>query len=500
VNLQGRPVQDQKPGDVSLDRSHGVRIAVIGGGFGGIASAYYLKKAQLDNFLVFESSSDPGGTWNDNRYPGAEVDVVSHLYCFTFNMNDWSQRYGSQKEVKGYLGKTVDEFGLRSHFRFNTMVASAVWSDRDKRYTITFADGRTAEFEAVISSVGFLNVPLIPPNIDMAAFPGIACHSSRWRDDISLEGKRVGIIGTGSSAVQIVGEAAKVARSVTIFQRSPSWVMPKKNRAFTAEQRTRYRNRWQYRFKYLKEFLKYERVKFGRLEQPGSKANQRLYAIADRYLKRSLEGRPDLVAKLTPDHPYGAKRPVASDAYFTAMRQHNVSVAPAVACLNMHGLTDVSGNRHDLDVVVLATGFHAADYLSQLRVIGRDGANLHDTWKGEPAAFLGSCIPGFPNFFMTYGPNSNTSPLVFMLECQASFAAGCIAAMAHKGASTVEVKQSAFDDFNSWIQQRLETSVYKTTRNYYSSPSGRIVTQWPFSVTRFWWISWRARRTAMTVS
>lgn len=498
--MHGKIALGHQHSDISLNKSAGVRVAVIGGGFSGIATAYYLKRAKLDNFVVFESSSDLGGAWNDNRYPGAEVDVVSHLYCFTFNTHDWSRRYGSQEELKQYLGKTVDEFGLRPHFRFNTTVASATWSDSDRHYTVAFADGRQAAFDIVISCVGFLNIPLIPKGIDMDAFPGVACHSSRWRDDIRLEGNRLGVIGTGSSAVQIVAEAAKVAQSVTVFQRSPNWVVPKKNRTFTSGQRKRYGNPWQYRFKYLKEFLKYERAKiFGRVEQLGSKANVRLRAIAGTHLKRSLAARPDLMVKLTPDHPYGAKRPVASDAYYAVMSQENVSIAPAVARLDADGLMDVSGNRHDLDVVVLATGFHTADYLSRLKVMGRNGADLHDTWKGEPAAFLGSCIPGFPNFFMTYGPNSNSSPLVFMLECQAQFAAGCIAAMARRGGTTIEVKKSAFDSFNSRVQARLETSVYKAARNYYASPSGRIVTQWPFSVTRFWWISRTARRSSMTI-
>ena len=477
-----------------------MRIAVIGGGFSGIAVAYYLKKAKLDNFLVFESSSDPGGVWNDNRYPGAEVDAVSHLYSFTFNMYDWSQRYGSQTELKRYLGKTVDEFGLRPHFRFNATVTSAVWSDSGKHYTVSFADGRQMEFDVVISCVGTLNMPLIPPDIDMAAFPGIAVHTSRWRDDISLEGKRVGVIGTGASAVQIVAEAARVAQSVTIFQRSPTWVIPKKNRPFTSRQRARYGVRWQYRYKFVKEFLRYERIKiFGRSGQEGSRTNRLLRAVANFHLKQSLAGRPDLLEKLTPDHAFGAKRPIASDAYYPALRQENVRLAPAVARLGADGLLDERGDRHDLDVVILATGFRAADYLSRLKITGRNGTDLHAAWNGEPAAFLGCCVPGFPNFFMTNGPNSASGVQVFILECQAQFAAGCIADMACKGGSTVEVKTSAFDGFNSWIQASLETSIYKTTRNYYASPSGRIVTQWPFSGTRFWWISKTARRSSMTI-
>jgi cation diffusion facilitator CzcD-associated flavoprotein CzcO len=495
--MQGRSVQDGRPGDLSLGKSRGPRVAVVGGGFSGIAVAYYMKKAKLDNFIVFESSDDPGGVWNDNRYPGAEVDVVSHLYCFTFNMNDWSQRFGSQTELKRYLGKTVDEFGLRPHFRFNTTVVSATWSDNEKHYTVHFADGRQADFDVVISCVGYLNVPMIPAGIDMAAFPGIVCHTSRWRDDIVLDCKRVGVVGTGASAVQVVAEAAKVAKSVTVFQRSPTWVVPKKNRAFSAGQRARYGNAWQYRYKYLKELFRHERIHLGRPAQPGSKINERFRAAAHSHLSRSLAGRPDLVEKLLPDHPYGAKRPAASDAYYPALRQQNVSLAPAVAKMDADGLKDEQGNRHDLDVVILATGFRATDYLSRLKVKGRNGADLHEAWSGEPAAFLGSCVPSFPNFFMCCGPNSVTGTMVFVLECQAQFVAGCIAAMVRKGKSTVEVRQSAFDAFNGQIQARLQDSVYKTTRNYYASPSGRIVTQWPFSATRFWWLSRTARRSSM---
>jgi cyclohexanone monooxygenase len=491
----------QAPGDLSLDGSAGIRIAVIGGGFSGIATAYYLKRAGLGNFLVFESSSEPGGTWNDNRYPGAEVDVVSHLYCFTFNTNDWTQRFGSQKELKQYLAKTVDEFDLRPRFRFGAAVARAEWSDRDKLYTVVFADGRTAEFEAVISCVGFLNDPLIPSGIDLAAYPGIAFHSSRWPEGLCLDGKRVGVVGTGSSAVQLVAEAAKVAGAVTLFQRSAGWVLPKKNRLFTAAQRARYRTPWQYRFKRLKEFLKLERLKIAsRPEQLGSRGNRRLRAAAEAYLRRSLAGRPDLVEKLMPDHPLGAKRAVASADFYQAMRQPNVAIAPAVKRMDGHGLVDAEGHSHELDIVILATGFQAANYLSRLKVTGRGGADLHRTWNGEPAAFLGSCVPGFPNFFMLYGPNSNSGTLVFILECQAKFAADCIAAMVRQGGKTIEVKQSAFDDFNRLIQSKLASSVYKSARNYYTAPSGRIVSQWPFSATRFWWMTRTSRRSSMTIT
>ncbi|MEW9837443.1 flavin-containing monooxygenase [Mesorhizobium marinum] len=488
-----------EPSDISLDRSQGIRIAIVGGGISGIAAAYYLKRAKLHNFVVYESSDGPGGTWHDNRYPGAEVDVVSHLYSFSFNRHDWTQRFGSRDELKQYLTCTIEAAGLRPRFHFNTTVVSTTWSDTRKLYVVRFADGRTAEFEAVISCVGLLNVPAIPPHFDLAAFPGAACHTACWRDDIDLADKRIGVIGTGSSAAQIVVEAAKVARSVTIFQRSPNWIVPKKNRPFTRRQRARYRTAWQYRFKALKEFFRVERLKFGNPERVGSKSNLRIRAIAERHLRQSLAVRPELVEQLLPDYPIGAKRIVTSDGFYNAVCQPNVSIAPAVSKIDGGGLLDETGCRHDLDIVVLATGFRAADYLVRLKVVGRSGADLHATWNGEPAAFLGTCVPGFPNFFMLYGPNSNCGTLIFILECQANFAAECLSALTRRRKSTIEVKQSAYDRFNRWLQKRLERSVYKTTRNYYAAPSGRIVTQWPFSATRFWWLAKICRGSAMTM-
>jgi cation diffusion facilitator CzcD-associated flavoprotein CzcO len=487
------------PSNLSLDRSSGLRVAIIGAGISGIAAAYYLKRAKLANFLILESASAAGGTWRANSYPGAEVDVPCHLYSFSFNKNDWTQRYCSQAELKGYLEKTIDEFELRPHLRFDATVVSATWSDEHKLYTLAFADGRIAEFEAIISCVGIFNVPLIPAGIDVGAYPGMVCHSSRWTDDIRLDGMRVGVVGTGSSAAQIVAEAAKIAQSVTIFQRSPTWVVPKRNRSFTAAQIARYRRSWQYRYKSVKEYLRFERTRLGRPERLGSGTNMRMQAIAEMHLKRSLAGRQDLIEKLTPDHPIGAKRAVASDDYYPATLKPNVTIARAVDRMDERGLIDVDGKRHDLDIVVLATGFRAADYLSNVRIAGREGADLHNIWNGEPTAFLGTCVPGFPNFFMLYGPNSNSGTLIFLLECQAKFAADCLAEMARRSGSTVEVKVSAFESFNRWVQKKMQGSVYTATKNYYTAPSGRIVTQWPFSATRFWWMCRTRRRTSMTI-
>lgn len=478
-----------------------IRVAIIGGGISGIATAYYLKRAGLTDFTIFEASAGLGGTWYDNRYPGAEIDTPSHLYTYTFSSYDWSQRYAANDEILSYVEKTVEQFELRRHFRFNAYVRSVAWSDADALYALTLGTGETMEFEAVVSCVGFLNVPLIPDWADSRASPVRVVHTARWPDDEKLEGMRVGVVGTGSSAVQLVAEAAKVAKSVTVFQRSPNWAMPKGNRAFTQEERRRQSRPLPYLLKFLHEYYKYEKVKiFGKQDQPGSRTNERMRGIAEAHLKRALDGRPDLIAKLTPDFPFYGKRPIVNDLYYQALRLPHVAMVPAVKDIGPDGVRDMEGNVHALDLVVLATGFQAARYLSRLEVKGASGADLQEVWAGEPSAFLGACMPGFPNFFMLYGPNSNAGPVIFMLECQAKFAADCIADLGSSGARRVEVTREAYGRYNRWLHARLETSVYKSTVNYFTAPSGKVVTQWPFSATRFWWLCLSQRRRAMRLT
>lgn len=482
-------------------RNREPRIAVIGGGISGIATAYYLKRAGLANFTIFEASAGIGGTWYDNRYPGAEIDTPSHLYTYTFSSYDWSQRYAANDEILAYVEKTVDQFDLRRHFRLNAYVRSVAWSDAEARYTVELGTGETLEFEAVVSCVGFLNVPLIPDWAYTQAGPVQVVHTARWPDDLKLDGKRVGVVGTGSSAVQVVAEAAKAAASVTVFQRSPNWAMPKGNRAFTGEERRRLSRPAPYFLAFLREYYKYEKVKIlGKQDQPGSRTNERMRRIAEAHLRRALDGRPDLIEKLTPDFPFYGKRPIVNDLYYQAIRLPHVAIVPAVKEIGREGVRDVEDNLHAVDLIVLATGFQAARYLSRLEVKGADGCDLQEVWAGEPCAYLGACMPGFPNFFMLYGPNSNAGPVIFMLECQAKFAADCIADMARSGARRVEVTHDAFDRYNRWLQSRLETSVYKSTVNYFTAPSGKVVTQWPFSATRFWWLCVSERRRAMRLT
>ena len=487
-----------KSNSISLARASTPRVAIIGSGHSGISAAYYLKKAGIESFLIFDSLPELGGTWYENRYPGAEVDTPSHLYTYTFSSYDWTHRYANQRQLLDYQNVTVDRIGIREHFRFNAEVDTVEWDEHCKLWTLYFSDGRKAEFEHVIAAVGFLNVPRFPDWADAEAYPGTVLHTAKWDPDIDLTGKSIGVVGTGSSAVSVVSEAVKTAAKVTIFQRSPNWIVPKGQRAFTAQEREALRNDRNYWKKFRKEYWNYEKVKiFGKQDQPGTKTNLKLQAICEQHLERELEGRDDLKELLRPDYPFYGKRPVLSDTYYKAVRQANAHFAPPVRHLGADGLVDENGDIHKLDIIILATGYRASEYLSRLKVIGPGGRKLHDVWGQEPEAYLGSVVPDFPNFFMMYGPNSNAGPVVFMLEVQAKFAADSIRALHRAGKRLTQIKKTAMRRFNDWMQRRLESSVYKSTNNYFAAPTGRIVTQWPYSATRFWWIARTSRRRVM---
>lgn len=483
---------------IELAKGNSPRVAVIGSGHSGISCAHYLKKAGIESFLIFEALPELGGTWYENRYPGAEVDTPSHLYTYTFSAFDWTHRYADQAQLLAYQHKTVDQIGIREKFRFNAEVESAVWDEEQKLFHLNFNDGRAADFEYVISAVGFLNVPNIPKWVDKEGFKGTVVHTAKWDPALDYSGKRVGVVGTGSSAVSVVSEMAKTAGHLTVFQRSPNWIVPKGQRQFSEAERADLRAEKGYWRRFRKEYWNYEKVKiFGKQDQPGTRTNNRLRQICLNNLDAQLGDRNDLHQLLRPNYPFYGKRPVLSDTYYQAIRRSNVSFAPSISHVGSEGVIDESGKTHDLDVVVLATGYKASSYLSRIKVFGPSGRDLHKVWGADPEAYLGSAVPGFPNFFMMYGPNSNAGPVVFMLEVQAKFAADNIRDAWRRGKKTAEVRAAASRRFNAWLQKRLETSVFKSTSNYFASSTGRIVTQWPFSATRFWWIARTSRRRVM---
>jgi cation diffusion facilitator CzcD-associated flavoprotein CzcO len=477
-----------------------MRVAVIGAGFSGIAAGVALKRRGITDFTIFDGAAGIGGTWWHNRYPGAEVDLESCIYSFSYAPADWSRTHASRGELQRYLEHVVDAAGLRPHLALGETMQSVTWLDDRGAYEITSPSGeRYGHFDAVISAVGFLSVPRIPPLArEGAGFAGVICHTAQWPDGLDLAGKRVGVLGTGSSAVQVVAEAARTAAQVTVFQREPNWLLPKGSRAFSPWERRVNRHPLVRRWRRFSLYVRYDarQLRMSHARRNG-RVNRRRRRAAETFLADSFAGQPELRQLLTPSFPFEGKRTVLSDTYYQTLQQPHVTLVPHGAKgLSATGVVDENGDRHDLDVVVLATGFHAASYLASLKVTGLGGRELHEVWAGGARAFLGMMVPGFPNFFMMYGPNTNSVPLVSFYEAQARFAARAIARLTARGARDVQVSPLAAGLYDRWLQRALRRTVWAETDSYFRSAGGRIVSQWPFNASRYL-IAARAGRLAL---
>jgi cation diffusion facilitator CzcD-associated flavoprotein CzcO len=480
------------------------RVAIIGSGFSGLAAAIALRKKGIEDFVIFEQAPALGGTWWHNRYPGAEVDLESHIYSFSFERYDWTRTHAGWAELQGYLNHVADKWDLRRRMKFNEKVTDVSWSDADEVHTVRTESGVDhGKFTAVISAVGFLNIPLIPPFArEQNDFEGAICHTSRWIDGLDMTGKKIGVVGTGSSAVQVVTEAERVGAEVKIFQIEPNWILPKESRDFTPLERRLNRLAPVYAYRRLKLYLGYDLRQYRSSHaRTTGRTHQRKHKAALAFLHRELGDRPDLLELATPSFPYEGRRTVVSDTYYQALRSPKVSLIPhAVKGLSRTGAIDANGDEHELDIIVLATGFDAANYLGNYQVHGRGGAELHDEWHGEPEAFLGMMVPKFPNFFIMYGPNTNSIPLVSFYEAQGAFTASLIARAAKTRASSIEVRRSAFVIYNDWVQAALAKTVWAQVRNYFQAGTGRIVSQWPFGATPYILATKLLRRVAVRLS
>ncbi|MFO1149473.1 MAG: NAD(P)/FAD-dependent oxidoreductase [Alsobacter sp.] len=465
----------------------GTRVAIIGAGFGGIAAAVALQKAGIRDVVIFEKSSGVGGTWWDNRYPGAATDAASHIYSFSFAPRDWARSHVGHAELRGYLDSVVDEFGLRPKLRVATGVKDLAWDEARKLWRLTTESGESEAFTAVVSAVGMFGKPNWPKWPGLESFAGPVLHTARWDESVDLRSKRVAVVGTGSSAAQVVPALADQVKQLTLFQRQPGWLLPKSDRDFSERERALLRNPLLRRLYRLKLYLAQELREWnGAFFRPENRQNQKARQAALAYLDTVFADRPDLKAVLTPDYPFMGKRLLISSDFYPALRKPNVRLVPrAVASCTPSGLVDVDGEHHEADAIALCTGFEVTDYLFSLRVTGRTGKTLSQTWNGVAEAFLGMMVPGFPNFFMIYGPGTNGGFIVTNLEWQARFAALEIARIAGGKAGSVEVTQEASDAYNRWLQGRIAGTAFIAGKNYFKTASGQIVTQWPDNATQY---------------
>ncbi len=458
------------------------RVVVVGAGFGGIAAGVKMKQAGIHTFTIYESSDGIGGTWWDNTYPGAEVDVGSHLYCFSFKPYDWSRTHARQAELQKYLEETVDEFGLRPHLRLGVTVESATWDDDRHVWTVCCDDGTVDECQVLVSGVGFLNVPRYPDWPGLDDFAGPKFHTARFEHEHDLTGKVVAVVGTGSSATQIVPAIQPIVEKLYVFQREPGWIMPKGERDLTDGERATLARRWpRRRERWRQKYLLEKSLWRGHLYRPGTPTNEARRQFCLGYIARQFADRPDLREAVTPKYPYPGKRPVFAGTFYPALKQENVELVPrAVASVTRDGIVDADGVEHAVDVIVMATGFQPANYLSRLRVVGRGGRTLQDHWAGEPRAFLGITVPGFPNFFMLYGPGTNGGEIVVMLESQAEYAVRAMRRMIRERVTSIEVKPSFEARWHRWLQSKMERTSWTMSNNYFTSAGGKVVTQWPY--------------------
>lgn len=455
-------------------------VAIIGAGLGGIAAGVNLKRAGITSFTIFEQSAGPGGTWWDNTYPGAECDIEIVAYQFSFRPHDWKRTHASAAEIQAYVQLVIDEFGLGPHMRYNTRVDAAVWDDQQHFYTVTTADGNAMRFDVVVSALGLLNVPRYPDWPGLESFKGPKFHTARWEHEHDLAGKKVAVVGTGSTASQVVPAIAPVAGHVTMFSREPAYVLPKYEHELTPQEQRELNRPFGKQLARAKVFWRIERGV--PVRDPKSKQQRQARERFAKYRDEMFGDRPDLRDRLTPDYPYSCKRPVMSTDLFPSLKRDNVRlVSRAVVSVTEHGVIDSDGVEHPADVLVMATGFQPWNFLKSLKLIGRKGRNIHGVWGDEPEAFLGMQIAGFPNFFMMYGPNTNFYCVTFMLERQAEYIARAVKRLIRERATAIEVRRPVMDWYNRMLDRSLSGKVLEANcSNYYHSASGRNVVTYPW--------------------
>jgi cation diffusion facilitator CzcD-associated flavoprotein CzcO len=442
-----------------------------------------MKKAGIRDFRIIEKAAGLGGTWWDNQYPGAEVDVPSHLYSFPFKRFDWSRTHARQPEIQRYIKDLVDEYDLSPHVSLLTTVVEAVWEEDAQRYRVFLSSGEVITARVLISAVGLMNVPRYPgwPGLDEFERPKF--HTARWEHEHDLSGKRVAVVGTGSTSSQVVASIAPVVEKLYVFQREPGWVLPKGDHDYAPQERAEFakENALKRRWTRGKHYVRTMRSQaFAAVWRPDRKFNQRLQRLAIAYIDGVFAERPDLKEAVTPKYPFAGKRTVLNGDFYPALLRPNVELIPrAVVRVTRNGVVDAAGVETPVDVLVMATGFQQANVLSSLRVVGRGGRSLHDIWGAEPRALLGVTVPGMPNFFMLYGPNTNGGEIFSNHRAQAAWAIRSIKRLRRRG-GTIETRERPFEIFDSWLQKSMSKTSWVQANNYYKSSTGRIVTQWPF--------------------
>jgi cation diffusion facilitator CzcD-associated flavoprotein CzcO len=465
-----------------------VRVAVIGSGFGGLGAGVRLRREGITDFVILERAGAIGGTWRDNDYPGCACDVPSHLYSFSFAPNpDWPRVFSGQQHIRAYLERVADTFGLRPHLRFGAEVRQARWDGRARRWHLVTAAGELTA-DVVVSASGPLSDPKTPDLPGIAEFPGRVFHSARWDHDFDLKGKRVAMVGTGASAIQIVPAIQPEVARLTVVQRTPPWVMPRADRPITAGERWLHETvpatakarrglLW-----LIREFQVGAFVKRPWLMKAAEQ-------VGRAHLRRSIKD-PALRARLTPDYTLGCKRVLLSNDYYPALAQPNTEVVTS-ALTEVRGSSVVTadGTEREVDAIIFGTGFHVTDMPIADRVIGADGRSLSEHWKDGMAALRGCAVDGFPNLVLIIGPNTGlgNSSMILMIESSLNYMADYLRTLSRTGAAALDAKPAAVAAWTEQTQLRASRTVWNTggCKSWYLDANGRNTTAWPGTTAQF---------------
>jgi cyclohexanone monooxygenase len=460
------------------------RLVIVGAGPGGICMAIKLKAAGIDDFVILERGTGAGGTWCNNRYPGLSCDVPSLVYSWTFEQkHDWSRTFAGQPEIERYMQHCVEKYEVGPHIRFGAEVVAAAWSEDAALWTIRTAAGDAWRAEVLIGAVGMFNA-LRRPDIDgLDEFAGDTIHTGEWSEAVDVTGRRVGVIGSAASATQLVPAIADAVSQLTVFQRTANWVFPKEDVVLSEPELQARRDDPSIGLGLRKETVDYFELlltwdRRDLMEELEEKCLAALQEIDD----------PAVRAKLRPRLPFGSQRPLFSDDFYTTFNNANVAlVTEPIDRISPAGVRTIDGQEHQLDLLVLATGYIANRFLSIIDVTGREGVSLADVWKDGPQAYMGMSVAGFPNLFMLYGPNTNTGSILWMLELQVAYIVDKLRYMDDHDARWIEVRREAMDGFNQELQRWIAAvDVWQTQGSkYYRADSGRLVTQWPLNMAAF---------------
>ncbi|MBP2326270.1 cation diffusion facilitator CzcD-associated flavoprotein CzcO [Kibdelosporangium banguiense] len=461
-------------------------IGIVGTGFAGLGIAIELKRAGLRDITLLDKADELGGVWRENTYPGAGCDIPSPLYSFSYEPHTtWPKRFSLRSDIHDYMKNTARKYGIDAHIRFGTEVTAAEFDAAANRWRVSTAAGKTLEFDVLVSAVGQLSRPSMPDIPGMADFRGRSFHSAHWDQDHDLTGERVAVIGTGASAIQFVPQIQPVVGRLTIFQRTAPYLLPKPDRQYS---------RWHHKlFRRFPLTQSAGRVSVWALCETITKGLIGNHSIAHLvqwislgFLRLQVRDR-ELRKTLTPDYPAGCKRILFANDYYPALAQPNVRVETAeITGITPDGVRTADGVEHKVDTIIYGTGFATADFLAPMTVRGLDGKDLHtDAWAGGARAYLGMAVPGFPNLFLMYGPNTNlgAGSIIYMLERQARYITKLVRQL--RSGTALNVRTEVADRFDAEMQRRLAGTVWATCASWYRTESGRVVTNWPGLVSEY---------------